>query len=184
MKKYIKVSIISFILGAIIFGSVGVLASQIFARDIKYNDTNVESALNDLYSKANKEITFGTAEYSNNNSDNVGNKSTSLNLSKGKYIINVIVGIGSLNDASLNLANNVTLPLNCTNCTTQKISGKEYVYTASGIFYDGQHTFAITSNTMYYVEVTADNETITYSRTDSPNSIISNIIALQAVPIN
>ena len=65
MKKYIKVSIISFILGAIIFGSVGVLASQIIARDISYKSTNVESALNDLYTKADSkkicELKSGTA---------------------------------------------------------------------------------------------------------------------------
>ena len=51
MKNNIKIGITCFILGAIIFGGVGVLASQIFARDITYNNTNVESALNDLYSK-------------------------------------------------------------------------------------------------------------------------------------
>ena len=50
MKKLI----IGFILGAILFTGVGVLASQLFARDIIYGNTNVESALNDLYTKANK----------------------------------------------------------------------------------------------------------------------------------
>ena len=52
MKKYI----IGFILGALIFGSVGVLASTILARDISYKNTNVEDALDDLYAKAPKKI--------------------------------------------------------------------------------------------------------------------------------
>ena len=53
MKKVI-VPIVSFVLGAIIFGSIGVYAaSQLLAKDIVYKDTNVEAALNDLYIKKN-----------------------------------------------------------------------------------------------------------------------------------
>ena len=52
MKKVLKSRIFIFTLTAIIFSGFGVLASQIFARDVSYGNTNVESALDDLYSKA------------------------------------------------------------------------------------------------------------------------------------
>ena len=54
MKNIFKSRIFAFILGGIILGSIGVYAgSQILASDISYRDGTVESALNDLYSKAN-----------------------------------------------------------------------------------------------------------------------------------
>jgi len=56
MNKVIKSRIFFFIIGALIFGSVGVLASTILARDIAYKNTNVEDALDDLYAKAPKKI--------------------------------------------------------------------------------------------------------------------------------
>ena len=58
MKKNIKFIIIGIIIGGLLFTGVGVLASQIFARDVSYGNTNVESALDDLYSKANNNSVF------------------------------------------------------------------------------------------------------------------------------
>ena len=52
MKKIIKNPIFTFILGAIIFGSIGVLASNILAQDVTYGNTNVKLALDVLYTKA------------------------------------------------------------------------------------------------------------------------------------
>ena len=56
LKKLIKNNLFGFILGAIIFGSIGVAASQLFANDIGYTpiDTtwqvdNVKDAIDDLY---------------------------------------------------------------------------------------------------------------------------------------
>ena len=54
MKKILKSRILTFILGGIIFsGITAYAASQILASDISYRDGTVESALNDLYTKAN-----------------------------------------------------------------------------------------------------------------------------------
>ena len=66
MKKIIKNPIFMFILGAIIFGSIGVAASQIFAKDIYFEpkegwtleENTVEAAIDDLYSKSNEKIIF------------------------------------------------------------------------------------------------------------------------------
>ena len=64
MKKVLYI-IIGILIGAPLFIGVGVLATTIFARDISYGNTNVESALNDLYDKADSkkicELKSGTA---------------------------------------------------------------------------------------------------------------------------
>ena len=53
MKRFIKNNLLGFILGAIVFGSIGVYAAiKIQASEIGYKDTTVEATLNDLYSKA------------------------------------------------------------------------------------------------------------------------------------
>ena len=52
MKRVFKSNLFWFIIGALIFGIGGVIAATaINAREITYRDTNVESALNDLYNK-------------------------------------------------------------------------------------------------------------------------------------
>ncbi len=52
MKKLIKNPIFMFILGAIIFSSITVIATNIVASDVTYSDTTVDAALDNLYSKA------------------------------------------------------------------------------------------------------------------------------------
>ena len=47
----LKRLVIGFITGVLLAGSIGVLAYSYAASDISYNDTDVESAINDLYSK-------------------------------------------------------------------------------------------------------------------------------------
>ena len=57
--KRVKNSIFWFILGAVIFTSLGVIAANMVnAREVIYRDTNVETAIDDLYSK-----TSSTVEY-------------------------------------------------------------------------------------------------------------------------
>ena len=191
MKKFLKKEvIIAFIIGIILASSIAVYAYSYMASDIDYTKPgtetaiSVETALNELYAKESSPLTFGTTLYSNNNSDNVASKSTTLdNLSKGKYIVNVIRSVGSLTDISFNSANDITLTINCTNGTAQKIAGKNYLYSSSG-YVNGLHTFVICQTTSYYVEISENNATISYSLSDTANSAISNIIALQAIPIN
>ena len=55
MKKTFnfKLFIFAFILGLVVAGGISVLASNIFASQITYNNTTVDLALDDLYTKAN-----------------------------------------------------------------------------------------------------------------------------------
>ena len=68
MKRIIKNPIFTFIVGAIIFGTIGVYAVSVASKDVTYNNTNVESAINDLYSR-------------------VGNISGNIDLEDGKYVM-------------------------------------------------------------------------------------------------
>ena len=70
MRKVIKSNILGFILGGLIFGSIGIYAANLYnANDISYttNDgtkTNVNDALNELYNEGSdtgKAILLGTA---------------------------------------------------------------------------------------------------------------------------
>ena len=51
MKRMLKSRIFFFILGAIVFSSITTVALSVASKDVTYNDTNVESAINDLYSR-------------------------------------------------------------------------------------------------------------------------------------
>ena len=92
MKKVLKNRLFLVLVTAIIVGSIAVYAtSEILASQITYNDTTVEAALNDLYGKANKNITFGSPIYSENNynGDQLESKTITQTLNKGKYIVSV-----------------------------------------------------------------------------------------------
>lgn len=73
MKKYINRQLLSFILGAVIFGGISfVSATSIFASDIKINPSfrksngekirNVNEAIEELYNKNNSNIVYGEDE--------------------------------------------------------------------------------------------------------------------------
>ena len=63
MKKVI----LGFIIGIVVCGVVGVSAYTLLAKDIAYKDTNVEAALNDLYTTTNQTISNLQAELVSHN---------------------------------------------------------------------------------------------------------------------
>ena len=79
MKNIIKSRVFTFILGAIIFGSIGVYAAtQYNASQITYNKNGkatVEAALNDLYTKNNNKLTL-VHDLSDNSTESIVRKST------------------------------------------------------------------------------------------------------------
>ena len=75
MKKLLKSRLFTFILGLIIAGGIGVYAtSQILASDISYRNGTVESALNDLYDKANNASGIKLCKYISGTEMTVGAK--------------------------------------------------------------------------------------------------------------
>ena len=96
MKKFIKNNIIGFILGSIIFGSIGsAVAYNYNAKDVSYKNTNVEDALKDLY---DGKVNFNDLELIRNANTGYREsyKSTSVTLQPGKYIIFETSDLGTL----------------------------------------------------------------------------------------
>lgn len=85
MKKILKTPVFTFILGALIFGSIGVFAT-ISASSITYNNTTVDLALDDLYGKASKykTLSFYTTLQGWTKNSNVNN-SYGIGQFKNKY---------------------------------------------------------------------------------------------------
>ena len=99
MKKIIKNNLFGFILGVIIFGSIGVAASQLFANDIGYTPkdstwkksngediTNVKDAIDELYTKANDKDNYDDKTYTQEGLSIFSNRVSILN--GGYYIDN------------------------------------------------------------------------------------------------
>lgn len=91
MKKILKNRIFIFFMGMIIAGSITAYAtSQIMSSQVTYNNTTVDLVLDDLYTKANRELTFGTKLNAYNIGDRTVERSKTLQLNKGKYIVYLV----------------------------------------------------------------------------------------------
>ena len=97
MNKLLKNSLFTFILGAIIFGTTGVIAATLLASNISYDNTssginanNVQDAISELYTKANTsydEYNGSTTYTPNSNTQTI---STNNKLMKSDITINPI----------------------------------------------------------------------------------------------
>ena len=81
MKRFIKNNLFGFVIGTIIFGSIGVYATHKYqAKDISYKDTDVESAVNDLYGRVNGSVSKLSKSENFNNSNYFSSTATDNNL--------------------------------------------------------------------------------------------------------
>ncbi len=192
MKKILKSRLFTFILGGIVFGTIGVFASNIFASQVTYNDTTVDLALDNVYTNLNTKMamnTFGTSQYAYSQGNFIANRTVTLsNLSKGKYIL--ISTISSAYSTSSNpeelhtefTANN----LGCTsgNCVLHYINGFQNRKSATGEVKSGYKINNYIGYNFYYLEVLEDTDTVTYmfNDTSASNSNVR-ILTLAATPI-
>lgn len=200
MKKLIKSRIFAFILGAVMFsGITGVVAYTLLANDIGFTPsdttwkqsngediTNVGEAIDELYNKVNKKIKFDTPLYDQNFGDLVSGRNSKLDLSKGKYLVLAIFGLGSgYNSPSFSANGNDNIFLNCNNCKKTKISGQYYeVVASSAITNTNVYSYGVVKTTLYYVEIDSDSDNVQIQWNDiQNNSYIGEIVALQAVKI-
>ena len=161
MKKFIKNNIIGFILGAIIFGSVGVVASNIMASSVTYDNsisrlkdsdnqdvTTVQGAIDSLYTIANESL-MDRADlsiketYMNRNSATSTGSMSLTNLS-GNYIAVYSVTEAGAAQGNLNVYNNdMTLPYDtaskftATNGSCELLSNKTAQKNAGNAYADG-----------------------------------------------
>ena len=133
MKKVFNNSIFMFILGAVIFGSIGVIATtQIQANQITYTKNNVDTTLDivldDLYQEVSKDITdyLGTPVYYENYGTADLQRTVNQQVSKGKYLVLISEGQAWSYISEVNGTANTTADISCAsnNCTLLKISGR------------------------------------------------------------
>lgn len=176
MKKILKSRIFAFILGALIFGSIGVAASQLFANQIEFRPTwkksngedivNVEEAINELYNVVNEGI-LDKLDLKSSKVDtrvSYGDKATrtiNYNFSAGSYLIHGVSGY-VLHNKSIQASDGVIAypkPLDETNCTY--ISGKFAKSSASSEF-GSSKLVLYTSSSIYTCKFTS-NTTVTFT---------------------
>lgn len=195
MKRILKNPVFTFILGAIIFSTISVLAvtginaSQISYIDSNNNETTVDLVLDDLYSRANKVYTSSDITAATDQGDGQSTRTQSITLNKGKYIITANGALGWPSTGSTSKSINAsTGNISCTNnCTIRVIYGhynephssnpstSNNTYNTIGI-----HTYT------YYVVVTADNTSVTVQQTTSHNnpSILAQVVQITAIKLN
>lgn len=194
IRDNIKI-ITAFIMGMIISGFT-VYAVTISSVNVEYDNSksgltsnNVEEAINELYGSASNKMainTFGNALYAESMGARIANRSTSLQLSRGRYIVTASHETGSAitsRSASSSIAGEV-LNLNCNSCNKLLISGRHKNATATAQAYSGYYLSANNIILNYFIEVLSDSDTISISYNVSANNKIGQSIALQAIPIN
>ena len=134
MKKYL----IGFILGAVIFGSIGVLASNIMASSVTYNNTTVDRALDTLYTTQTTNITNLTNQISSLTEENSELQEQLENLEEEQALL-------KSEDVYSNLSYNNTRQT--TNTATISLNKGNYV-----CFYAGSVATNTTTKNMRYTD--------------------------------
>lgn len=181
-----------FILGAVIFGSIGVVAATIQAKDITYKNTNVESALNDLYQTA-KEPLINKMSFAKKKDFSYGDWKTSrdvsINLEKGSYIIflEAVDSYSSYSKSKEDVNDNITSSeaLDYSNGTCEFIDGDHVsVGSSSGIDSTGVHVTAYSNTKAFKCVFTGDtNVSYTHTRPTAYSHIVE-IYKIHSVKID
>ena len=201
MKRIFKNPIFTFILGGILFGSItGVVAYSYSSNDISYtpkdtnwNVDNVGSAIDDLYNNRISENAFGTVLYSSSQGDKIGKRSTSLNVSKGKYIIAAVKGTNwcssesswpNLNTSEFNLGSDYE-NLSCNNadnCTIKQL-GKYWNRIRPSSMSSCGYTHYSVMSYLYYVDVKSSSENVLSYITEDAYTYSGTSVTIIAIPV-
>lgn len=200
--KILKNSMFTFILGAIIFSTItalaisGINANQITYTDKNNTDTTVNLALDKLYNNLDSRIimnTFGEAQYATSYGDRIANRTATINLNKGKYLLIDTKAFDfyhtdtiypsayeNTNNSGLNYKN---LSCSSSNCTINYLGGYyNRVRSSSSSDLGYQHVVGFTIT--YYVEIKENNDTISAYINDGVTTYNGEYETLIAIPIN
>ena len=182
MKKIILTAIITAII--CITGTVYAV-SVINAGDVTYKDSNVETALNNLYITANKDLKDYLEEptyYENYGQDTI-DRTLSQSISKGKYLLVISEGKSWTRTSEVYGASNTSANITCAsnNCLLTKLSGR-FIRVPS------QEAQLVINNKayLYYLEVKETTDTINILQGSSAGSGSNKpqYLNLQVIPIN
>ena len=167
MKKILNSKIFIFLLGFVIASAIGVYA--INAGEIDYKNTNVESALDTLYTNANKDLTFGNIQVSRSMGHMLalGDRTVDISLDKGKYLVTLIwnAAYDSNNTDDRNGIHTIeycTNKLSCTNnCNINSLGGQRSLASPENSNSANKYKISGVLTCEYYVNVDTDNTILT-----------------------
>ncbi len=191
MKKIFKSPICMFVLGLVLATCISVYA--ITASQVTYNDTPLDEVLDGVYSNLNSKMalnTFGTpvTNYSIGNANT--DKTTTLTLNSGKYLLVAIHGnsyeTGNTDHSTGNL-NGIVAECTSGSCSTmQRLYG--YHISTAGALHSNRAAKGQTWAYIYYVEVLENDTVISttyhYSGSVTPKTDVGAHAVLSAIPIN
>ena len=161
MKKLLKNSIFTFILGGLVFGSFGVLATISYqANQIIYNNTPLNEVLDDLYDRTDNEITITDSAYDETLSViSSDNRRQNIELTKGRWIVTFVRSSSWNRNAETNSTANSSYSLVCSNGNTvTTLTGKSYQKSGTSPVNNSYITGRIFEN-MYIANINNDNDT-------------------------
>ena len=188
--------ILILLLISLIFNGISVYAAVVSASDIKYtpkestwNVTNAEAAINDLYDYSRKDtldklpltitdnISYGSA---------IANRSVSLTLEKGEYLVIGSYILSYHNNTTVNTYNSVDLSslLSYTNGTCNQISGKRVQVSGTEVLSSSFTNYLHTNNHIFIFKCKFSNTSnVSFTATSSdknsnPQSSYINAIKL------
>ncbi len=185
-----KKSILLVLITAIVFTGIGAFAAiEYQADEIGYGNGTVKDAIDDLYTKTNKDLIFGTKLNAYNIGDRTVNRSNSLQLSKGKYIVYLVNADtyteSSKNDSVYYSGNSINLQ--CNSCEKQMISQDGFNIKATAAIKANTFLANVVHIKAYYVEITADTDILSFtnvSGADPGLDILTLGISISAIPIS
>ena len=183
MKKIFSSRIFTFVLGFIAASAIGVYA--INAGEITYKSTTVEGAINELYNLSLRDLTFDNIITNGSYGDQEENRSASITLNTGKYLVIAMKNRGWATSSTITTTRNNTgyAGIDCTNnCTYQQLSTYEYLGIPSSAI-SGVYPRLNTRVTLFYVDVVADNTTVSTSWLLSNDTYAVEDIEIMAVPV-
>lgn len=174
----------------------GINANQVSYTDINNQETTVNLALDNLYNNLDSRIimnTFGEAQYATSYGDRIANRTATINLNKGKYLLidtkafdfyatgtNYPSAYENANNSGLNYKN---LSCSSSNCTINYLGGYyNRVRSSSSSNLGYQHVVGFTIT--YYVEIKENNDTISAYINDGVTTYNGEYETLIAIPIN
>lgn len=193
---------IKFILGVlvgILISGITVYAVNISSSNVEYDNTNsglqsnnVEGAINELYQGVSAKLpinTFNSALYKETlTTRTTAPTDTTLDLSKGKYIVVLVNNTLFTPSANNNRVESQSIGLSCTsnNCIINLLSNRYFVKSGTSKYTTNNYIASNLWVSTYYIQINEETDVIHnyFAGSASTLTTIPHIYSIQAIPIN
>ena len=195
MKKIVKkINILSFILGAIIFGSISLVSAYtLFASSTDFTPTdanwdaeNVQSAIDDLYLKCNKKLNVQKYSFNDSYGVSIASRPVQITLEAGDYVI-VVEYYRAWNGPGSAIERNISDPyaaITCSkNCISKNVSNYWYYHRGTQAVASSSYVKYMLANSLYYVRVLDDDTIISTNFITDVSNVAPSNVDLTAIKI-